>query len=89
MFALLLVSSVTVGALSLARKTGRLAVRPHLPPPSHPVRSATSGQRGDRLRIAVISTRITRLSSTSEWRTRAGGPNSPALRLVEDGPAAG
>jgi hypothetical protein len=31
-FALLLVSSVTVGALSLARKTGRLAVRPQLPP---------------------------------------------------------
>jgi uncharacterized protein len=41
-FALLLVSSVTVGALSLARKTGRLAVRPHLPAPSHPVVSASS-----------------------------------------------
>ena len=42
MFALLLVSSVTVGALSLARKTGRLAVRPHLPSPSHPVVSPSS-----------------------------------------------
>lgn len=30
-FALLLVSAMTVGALSLARKSGRFAVRPHLP----------------------------------------------------------
>ncbi len=35
-FALLLVSSVTVGALSLARKTGRFSVRPHPPPSSQP-----------------------------------------------------
>jgi uncharacterized protein len=30
-FALLLVSSVTLGALTLARKSGRFAVRPHVP----------------------------------------------------------
>jgi hypothetical protein len=38
-------------------------------------------------------TRITRPCSMSGRRTRAGGPksgpNSPALRLVEDGPVAG
>jgi len=36
-FALLLVSSVTAGALSLARKTGRFAVQPHLPASSRSV----------------------------------------------------
>ena len=40
-FALVLVGSVTAGALSLARKTGRFAVRPHLSAPAHP----TAGPR--------------------------------------------
>jgi hypothetical protein len=42
-FALLLVSSVTVGALSLARKTGRFTVRPHLPAPAEAGSVATRG----------------------------------------------
>jgi hypothetical protein len=36
-FALVLVSTVTMGALWLARKTGRFAIRPDFPGPSNPV----------------------------------------------------
>ena len=41
-FALLLVSSMTVGALRLARKTGRFDVQPHLPSSAHSVASPNS-----------------------------------------------